>query len=329
MKRTGDKTDKSRLLQQTTSSRADEKDLRADHELVSGSGGGGGSFSHISTFFFQGNGASRSQGAQYAGKQGIRVISEKGEILPAAICSRAPLLLHNIHTYLELREVEYSCWNPFLWPCHLITQCNLWRKGIGGLGARSHGLRFWRMNVGGAADVRQHTEHFAAMLETTPVSTSVVLFGCSRGAATTMISVSQMPEELRKRISLVLLEAPFDTVPSVLEKSVCCSPCAAVQLLALEHLGEYETKQFTPVDAANCFPLDIPVAFITSMVDDRVPITCTQPLIDTLRSRGHPHLHHCMLSRSGHSNMSYGNPDDQHKYELFVADLYGKYCTQK
>jgi alpha-beta hydrolase superfamily lysophospholipase len=152
----------------------------------------------------------------------------------------------------------------------------------------------------------------------------LVLFGCSRGASTTFISVATVEESLLASIRLVILEAPFDSVESVLAAS---SYTPDLQLLLLQTFTKYSCDQISPLMAADTFPLHVPVAFITSEIDTRVPRACTQRLIDRLRERGHRQVHHLALKNSGHNTMSTGDPDDVAAYVNFVNELYKLYIV--
>ena len=88
---------------------------------------------------------------------------------------------------------------------------------------------------------------------------------------------------------------------------------------------KYKDQQ-SPLDAvqSNHFPLHIPLAFITSQIDNRVPIENTQRLINILKDK-HLHLHHLMLENSHHSLMHCHDNKDVNQYLTFVNDLYETY----
>mmetsp|Transcript_10216 Transcript_10216/g.11742 ORF Transcript_10216/g.11742 Transcript_10216/m.11742 type:complete len:327 (+) Transcript_10216:68-1048(+) len=284
---------------------------------------------HIETFFFQGNGQARSQGALYTGPEGIKSLDRRGNEYQAH-SGHAPRLLHNVFPYYELEDIEYlnmfSGYNPFHMLLLGINWCKLWYFRIEST-TYFNVLSNW--NVGGKDDVKQHSAGFKEMVQKVDSDKRIVLFGPSRGAATTLISVSQMPRELLERIDLVIVEAPFDTVPSVLKKSVVVPVFAEIQLWLLEIIGKYDPNQVSPLDAVANFPLDIPVAFVTSRPDRRVPINNTKSLIEQLRDRKHENVHHLMLEHSRHSSMAVEHHHDQKRYFEFVEMLYSKYCPPK
>ena len=275
----------------------------------------------LATFFYQGNGASRFQATQYAGANVPVTTTTKTCKRISSSHPSAPRLLHNIHIYPEIPEVGYGfSWNPIHWIMQLISLIHGLVRGI--KTSHPHYINWWNMSVGGSPDVAHHQRYVKDFLQ--DKSKSKVLFGCSRGAVTTLVSVAGLPPHQQQQIGLVIVEAPFDTVPSVLSHSAWIPP--SLQLLLLRTLGSYQDDQVSPLQAIEHFPLDVPIAFITSRTDARVPPKCTQCLIDRLRSRGHPNLHHLELKSSPHGTMSLDNAADQTAYLEFVENLYERYC---
>jgi hypothetical protein len=238
------------------------------------------------------------------------------------VIPESPLLLHNIYDYPELDDVGYGwSWNPL----HglMLGVSFVQQQYFGVENAPLHHIYVSNLNLGGQNDVLQHQRALSECIakEILPNGKKLVLFGCSRGASTTFTSVATCAENLKSIIKLVILEAPFDTVDNVIEQSTWFPALAKAAL----KLTAYSDEQMSPLTAAQLFPLEIPVAFITSVVDTRVPIQCTQNLIDVLRKRGHPNLHHLELQNSPHSSMSLADPTDQKNYLEFVNYLYSKY----
>mmetsp|Transcript_4972 Transcript_4972/g.6466 ORF Transcript_4972/g.6466 Transcript_4972/m.6466 type:complete len:296 (-) Transcript_4972:781-1668(-) len=199
---------------------------------------------HIVTFYFQGNGASRAQAASYSGPEGVKSLDEFGDT-HHAISHDAPRLLHNAYPYLELNDVAYAnvstTWNPWHWLLVFVSWIKHWYLRIEKAPLYYNIMTNW--NVGGFHDVSQHFNGVQNMLQNVSESKRVVLYGASRGAATTLISVSKMPKVMLERIDLVIVEAPFDSVPSVLSSSVTIPGMAQVQLFLLEWIGLYKSTQ--------------------------------------------------------------------------------------
>ena len=152
----------------------------------------------------------------------------------------------------------------------------------------------------------------------------IVLFGCSRGAATTVVTLSNLSKDALGHIKLVIVEAPFDSVESVVNES---SWFPSPTLYFIENFTKYDKNQQSPLDSVSSdkFPLDIPIAFVMSKVDTRVPIKNTQNLINVLKNKNHTKLHQLILENSHHALMHSHNKEDQNSYINFVNELYETY----
>lgn len=283
---------------------------------------------NIVTVFFQGNGSSRAQGAKYCGDAGITVSTPV--TYTAVLCDSMPYrptLIHNAYTYDELVDVSYAqSWWPLHWAAHALSAFALWWNGIEG--APSHHVLVSHLNVAGPSDVQQcmaavrrcHADH--ADNKNNNLA-NVVLFGTSRGAATAFVACTMLPPE--ELPALLVLEAPFDTVDHVLQESVW--PFRWLQHAVLRLCTSFDSKQPSPLSRVADFPLHLPVAFVTSAADTRVPPECTQPLIDGLRARGHEHVHHLQLQHSSHCSMACQHAEDVAAYQEFLESMYDKYCA--
>jgi len=287
---------------------------------------------HIVTVFCQGNGASRAQAAKYAGPQGLNLLTSEGYVERVFIRD-APPLLHNLFVYPELSDVGhgFSC-NPLHWITHLVQLFVLWYFGV--QGASAHHTHPTEMNVGGDQDVAEYLIGVRDAIRVHPQK-RIVLFGCSRGAATVLVAVNRLTVEERRHIALVVTEGPFDTVPHVAH---CIArvdgwfpdPLATWRtewmLRLLSRFAKYRPEQESPLQAVQTWPLDTPLAVVRSRVDDVVPEECTLPLLARLRERSHPHLHELILQKSGHTNMSCGDAADRASYLEFMRGLYERYA---
>lgn len=247
---------------------------------------------------------------------------------PSAVIESSPALLHNIFAYPDLDDVGYG-WtmSPVDWTTMAVSWLQGWYYGI-----RNHSVHHMRLsewNVGGESDVRQHRNALIRCCERNP-DKDIVLFGCSRGAATTLVSVADkegvIPNEVKSRIKLIIVEAPFDTVENVVRLT---SLFPDMSLTLLETIGKYKPNQTSPLEAVSLesFPMHIPIAFITSAADERVPVSCTMKLIDKLRERGHQYLHHCHLKYSSHAEMSVGDERDRATYSIFLESFHDRYLS--
>lgn len=286
----------------------------------------------IITFFYQGNAASRFQASQYSGGHPVR---SEGHPDPGAFHPDAPLLLHNIYEHPEIPEISFTfTLNPFSLFVTLLT--TLQNQHFGRKNAQGHHFNISRASVGGELDVSHHQIYLRRLLAENrgrATRKKIVLFGPSRGGATTLVSVANLlPHEIQE-ISLVIVEAPFDTLPNVIRQSSRSSkgimkfrPILDSFLLKFApYISSIDLNQESPLQAIEKLPLDFPLAFILSKADCRVPPQCTQTLIDRLRERGHRELNVLVLETSPHPTMSIDNKADVLRYTEFINRLYDRY----
>jgi hypothetical protein len=277
---------------------------------------------HIVTFYFQGNNASRAQASKYTG--GKPITYTKDDDRYTAICPQAPLILHNIYEHPELHDVGYNPnYSPWHWICKGITHCENTAKGIQ---APAHCFYITRWNVGGATDLDHYLRYFRQMLLETPLDKKIAIFGPSRGASLTLIAMSQLTPEEQSRVSLVIVEAPFDSFPNVLNSWPYLRYLSGMQLYLISRLGLYHPSQLTPIGTIHQIPHTVPIAFITSERDTVVPKACTLNLIERLRETGHPNVWHCELRNSSHDGMTLEDIDDRRQYYEFINGLYDTFC---
>lgn len=270
----------------------------------------------IITIFAQGMMSPRSQAASYTSK-GID-INGKNVHIP-----NAPDIIYNPFSYDELQDINYD-WS--INPVHIIFNLIHYAKSYY---LNIHNESFYHsnlteLNIAGRDDVIQYQKAIRSCIDMCPTK-KIVLFGCSRGASTIISSVGLLHDinEIKKHIGIIILEGPFDSVENVLEQR---SYFSGAQLFALENFSKYNKDFPSPLTVAKTdFPLDIPVAFITSKVDTTVPPQCTQNIINALCQREHKHLYHLVLERSPHGMMSLYDVEDRKSYQHFVNSLYNKY----
>ena len=147
--------------------------------------------------FFQGIFASQSQAARYLGGD---------PILPSSFPGNNALLVHNPacgvslpkcgaliaphELYLgdEHPEIVYAYgWNPYYW-----TQtCTSWLlyQLRGFRGHQGYAVYVSQINLAQAGDVEQHIQRYESCRDRFPTS-PVILWGASRGAATTFVSMA-------------------------------------------------------------------------------------------------------------------------------------------
>lgn len=246
----------------------------------------------------------------------------------------APRLLHNVMASLEMEEISNTwSWNPFHWIFTLKDILTLWFFSTC-VRPRHHAhCEAGGSCVGGTRDqaaFRREVERAVRQLESTPQK-HLVLFGCSRGATTCFYASMKLPQRLASRVSLVIVEAPFDTMDHVMDTS-CWFPSLARWFFRnfCDYRGEEDARMAYSYDAEKV-ALRCPVAFVISIKDKRVPNVCTEVLIEGLRRNLVPHkipaVEVLVLKHSRHPTMPVGCKEDQDAYVRFTEMLYDKYCS--
>jgi hypothetical protein len=275
---------------------------------------------NIVTFFFQGHATSRSQASKYSGGEPIfYYVDEK---IKSAVCKRSPLILHNIHPYPELEDIKTipESFNDYiLMFSHYLQFYYLDISGSFEIPITT------KWNFSGELDVHQHLYYLRGLIGITPPDKKIVVFGYSRGASTALISICSLTEEEQNRISLLLLEAPFDDLKSVLNNWSSYKTIVDTFLGLLTEYTNYSMDQETPMDVVKFFPKNIPIGFITSNKDTLVPKSSTLKIIESMKNNGHEMIHHCQLKNSSHCTMTIQDEEDQRKYIDFVEYLYDEY----
>lgn len=281
---------------------------------------------NIVTFFYQGNSISRTQAVFYTGGDPVwsQESAERG--LPGAKMRGAPRLLHNIYIYPEPpeRNAEYPS---------LFDRSNdlaFLFFGVENANSKPY-LNRHNMSTGGVPDIMHHQKYLRMLFSENGGEKKIVLFGCSRGAAVTMMSVATLPPDEQEKIALVILESPYDSISNITRAYVkhyaSLSKISEDMILPWVY-PQYAHNQLSPLDIASVFPKTVPVAFVSSAFDFTVPHNNVQNLVDRVRESGHPDLHHLILENSIHSlypiqDTSEGG--DRMRYQSFVDDLYDKY----
>ncbi|CCW63110.1 unnamed protein product [Phytomonas sp. EM1] len=161
--------------------------------------------------------------------------------------------------------------------------------------------------------------------------THLVLFGCSRGATTCFYTSMKLPPHLAAYVSLIILEAPFDTLEHVIRSSSWFPSLARWFFNSFCDFRGEESEATAYTYDPKRVHLRCPIAFVISTRDSRVPNCCTQTLIHQLREKLVPYpipaVEVLTLKHSRHSCMAVGNRQDQDAYVAFVEKLYSTYCV--
>ncbi|CBZ29906.1 conserved hypothetical protein [Leishmania mexicana MHOM/GT/2001/U1103] len=278
-------------------------------------------------------------------------------VLYRATCRIAPRLLHGVLASPEMAEVRHRGWyrtlNPVHWGLVVKELIACWWLSV-----RPFQWCYsepGRTNVAGVRDqaaftreVRRGVRHLKAEMaaeaqgdqagiearENTSMRRKrkrLVLYGLSRGATSCFYSAMKLSQEEARHVSLILVEAPFDTLDHVINAS-CWIPRLTRWFVRSfnDWRGTHEEALAYDFDPTKVH-LRCPIAFVMSVKDTRVPNECTQALIDRVRRELVPHVipavEVLVLKHSAHGTMAVGHKEDQDAYVAFVERLYDTYCS--
>ncbi|KEG10277.1 hypothetical protein DQ04_03941030 [Trypanosoma grayi] len=258
-------------------------------------------------------------------------------LLYHATCRLAPRLLNNVMASPEMDEVVYNrcSFNPVHW--FLMVKEFFTAVFFSVRPVRFAYSRVRMTNLGGERDqavcereirraVRKIKERGAdGSSPERPLRLRLVLFGCSRGATTTLYTALKLPYELACYVSLVVVEAPFDTLHDVIAES---SWFPNFTMWFFRTFCEYNGNEPYAFDPSRV-QLRCPVAFVLSLKDTRVPNKLTRRLINVLKTQCPqiPAVEVLELKHSRHPLMAVGHREDQDAYVAFMERLYDTYCS--
>ena len=278
----------------------------------------------VVTIFYPGLGGSYQQALPYAGPKGFDEMS-----IP-----HAPKLLYGLHSTNPPEMTLWTQapffarhWNLLLW----------WPTGIVAMGVLNfvYGVRNSvaytidprKINFAQKHDIKTCYNFIQSTINKPEQSNKKnVLAGTSRGASTILTTLVTYPM-LADRVSFVLLDGVFDSVPSIAEARLG-KRLGALAAWLMQHFTSYDPTFDSPLVMAERFPTNVPVAFVMSKVDTIVPAANSMRVYDAvIKARGgdKSHVHLCQLETSWHSRGPIDNLADQHKYRGFSDMLHGKY----
>lgn len=154
---------------------------------------------------------------------------------------------------------------------------------------------------------------------------SIVLYGISRGAATTFIFMSsEYYNKSAARVKLVILEGCYDTLFHVFDH-ISGVKHWVYERFAERYLPAFIEERIEPIDFVGKFPRDVPILFVTSAQDTTVSSCCTKTLCNKLVESGHQQVYLVELHSSGHIGYFCHNKEDVEKYQSTVHALYKFY----
>ncbi len=150
----------------------------------------------------------------------------------------------------------------------------------------------------------------------------IILYGVSRGASSLIIAVTRLTEYERGRISLLVAEAPFDTVFNVVKSRWGWVVAHVAQLAMGCCTTDSPWSDETPIDAVSNFPHEVPLLIFSGARDQVCPIEAQRALVERVRECGHEKTTHVVLPNSTHVNMARG--PDATLYWNAMQDAYNR-----
>lgn len=263
---------------------------------------------------------------------GVEVGDLETDTLYSARSSIGPRILHNVMPSPEVDEMKTGwTFRPlhwFMWLKELGTRILFKTELTPHVGSYCEA---GSSCVGGTRDqLALHREVRRALRYKDEEFKHLVIFGCSRGATTCFYGSLKLPVGLAQRVSLVIVEAPFDTLENVMRRSSWFPSLARWFFRSFcDYRGEMDEQSAYDYNSDEVM-LRCPIAFVMSLNDKRVPNSCTEALIDRVRRelvpQKVPAVEVLVLKHSRHPSMAVGNREDQEAYVSFVESLYDKYC---
>ena len=291
----------------------------------------------VLTVFYQGLYNSQIQLAKYTGSDGF--IATTGEHIFTKD-SNGCNLIKNPWIGSELSEIELSTKNSsFLNPGKLVSvyiSKNFNKRYIisscpdqkcthpqvsdqltPNLTLNSHNIRFLQINFGQEVDIYECINK----IQTAAVKTSqLILFGASKGAATiynTVAYLNLIHSNLLNSVKLIILDGPYDDVSRLFSSKL--------QEIAVTNLSLYKSDGISPEKSTKYFPANIPVIFVTTEIDQKVPAEETIKLAKRLAEQKQNQIYLLIVNNSTHSNCTMEDDIDKYRYSVLVHSVYKKF----
>lgn len=256
---------------------------------------------HYTTIFLAGNGDSISQAAYYTGQEGIDGMSAVPSIRTLINPSRQ-----------DPFDVDRGWTATLLYPFYYLLYLTF-HAGRPVWNLQPYWTRPDRINLAQQDDL----SHAAEQIERT--SGDIVLYGVSRGASVAISVLSRLDPSTLKRIKLVVAEAPFDSVESVLNHR--CSWWQRPLIRLLLKLTRYRADGITPLALVPTLPKTIPIVVVVSRVDDVVGYRSTMNLHRALKAHVH-RVDLIKLERSSHGGYTGEQLEDLLHYYQELLKVY-------
>ncbi len=189
----------------------------------------------------------------------------------------------------------------------------------------SYSFDFAKANLGQKKDIQAYCHTYKNHLKKFP-KTNIVLFGDSRGAASTFNFIATHKPQY---VKAAIMDSVFDSVPHCIKHFVYDDKGSGAEERLHDiinfAMGSYCKKGPFPRDYAEIITDDIPLLFVTSLKDGLVAPQCTMYLYKRLKERGFKKIHLLVLKKSLHPCYMIGDPEDKKVYESVVHAFYKFY----
>lgn len=231
---------------------------------------------------------------------------------------------HGLTSYLNPLNILSSCVTKFAnWyqGIEIRDQENAPKKNLKE-DLKTYGLNISQISLGQETDIESHYDKYKLWKQAFPDNNNLILWGVSRGAATTFNAIAKYkyPE-----VKLVVLEGCYNTFKDVLKRRYLLSPLTSLFNLGLNLFTHYHNDGPSPTKSVKDFPAHVPVVFITSKKDTLVPATSTTKLANSLAARQQNDVYLLKLENSSHPHYMFDDKTDHDAYEAFIHAIYQRY----
>lgn len=255
------------------------------------------------TIFFAGNGSSIAQGARYTGASGLGWTTS----YPSIRTMISPLLTGDD----DPSDVSRGPVAWLLYPIYLLVHAY---SGL--IGVRPYTTNIFTLNLAQDGDIA------VAKRRILNSEDDIILYGCSRGAATAVSVLAHLPDDALARIKLVVLEGVFDSVEHVIDRRF--PPPFRPLIRSLLTHSQYRATGSSPIGLVDLLPKNIPIVIITSRTDTIVHPACTLNLYRRLSERM-ANVHLITLNHSSHSGYATDDVGDIGRYYTKLMEIYARY----
>ena len=287
------------------------------------------------TIFYPGMSCSQSQAAKYMGQRGF--ISTTNEHVK---CTASTIdVIHKIYP-TKINEVEFnksycSLLNPITSAYAILSYFSNWKNGISvmplkhsnkpSLGTvKYHTVNYDKISIGQKNDITSHFENFNKWNLDSTASSFAILYGVSRGAATTFNALTCNEYDTSK-IKLVILEGCPDNINELLQYRYGDTLGKFAGKFVLPNITSYNPDYPSPSDRIANFPANVPVIFISSKADHQVPLKFTKKIAEDLSKRKKNDVYFLELEQSSHPNYMFDDKKDARDYQTMIHAAYKKY----